>query len=87
MWNEKCYRQSHLQSRSGNTGIENKYTDSQGGRRGGMNWEVTAQTPLCVEQVTDENILSRAGNTPQRVPLSKEEGISVYTGLIWFAVE
>lgn len=52
-----------------------------------MNWEVTAQTPLCVEQVTDENILSRAGNTPQRVPLSKEEGISVYTGLIWFAVE
>lgn len=58
-----------------------------------MNWEVTAQTPLCVEQVTDENILSRAGNTPQRsVEIemggkSKEEGISVYTGLIWFAVE
>ena len=41
MWNlKKWYRLSYLQNRNRDTDIENKCTDTKGGREGGMNWEI-----------------------------------------------
>ena len=37
----KWCRSSYLQSRNGNTGVENKYMDTKGEKAGGMNWEIT----------------------------------------------
>ena len=43
MWNlEKWYRWTYLQSRNRDTDVENKLTDTKGGREDGMNWEISA---------------------------------------------
>ena len=39
---EKWYRWTYLQSRNRDTDVENKLTDTKGGREDGMNWEISA---------------------------------------------
>ena len=70
MWNlEKWYRLTYLQSRNTDTVVENKLTDTKGGRVGGMNWEIgidiyTLLIP-CIKEIANENLLYSTGNSIQ----------------------
>ena len=50
---EKWCRGTYLQSRNRDTDIENKCMDTQGGRRGGTNWEIGVDitTLLCIKSL------------------------------------
>ena len=65
MWNlEKRYRGTGLQGRNRDTDVENKRTDTKGGKRrggggGGMNWEIgiDMHTLICIKWKTNKNLL------------------------------
>ena len=75
-----------MQSRNRVTDVENKLTDTKGGREGGMNWEIGIDicTLLCIKWITNENLLYSTGNSTQCSVVtkmrrkSKKEGICVY---------
>ena len=86
MWNlEKWYRWSYLQSRNGDTDVENKCMDIKGGKGGRMTWEtgldVYTLVILCVKQIINENLQYSTGNSTQCSVVtkmrrkSKKEGI------------
>ena len=52
MWNlEIWYKQTYLQIRNRDTDIENKCMETNGGRCGGMNWEIgiNIYVLLCIK--------------------------------------
>ena len=68
------------------TDVENKCTDTKGGRGGGMDWEIgiNIYTLLYTEQITNKNLLNSTGNSIQYSAMtymgieSKKEWIYVY---------
>ena len=67
MWNlEKSQRLTHWQSR--NRQMQRPNLPLPRGKRGGwMNWEtgIGMYTPLCVKQITKENLLGTTGSSTQ----------------------
>ena len=48
-------------------GMANKFTDTKGGREGGMNWGLGLTcTLLGIKFITHENLLDNIGNSTQR---------------------
>ena len=68
---------------------------TKGGRGCGMNWDTGTDiyTPLCIQQITNENLLYNTGSSTQYSVVtlmgrkSKKEGIDVDVYLIHFAVQ
>ena len=69
MWNlENWYRWSYLQSRNRDTDAGNKCMDTEWGvGGGGRNWEIGIDiyAPLCIKQITEENLLYSTGKATQ----------------------
>ena len=54
-----------MQSRNRDTGLENKCRDTNGGREGGMNWEIGIDiyALLCIKKTSSTTTILRAQGT------------------------
>ena len=84
-----------MQSRNGDTGVENNIQIPREEQGDEMYWEIGGDiyAGLCVKQMTNEYLLERTRNAPQCTVVthmwrkSKNQGIYVYMELIPFAVQ
>ena len=76
MWNlEKCYRWTGLQGRNRDTDVENKLTDTKGGKLqwggdgGVLNWAIGIDmyTLICIKLMTNKNLQYKNKQTKQLI--------------------
>ena len=92
MWNlEKWYRWTGLQGRNRDTDVENKCMDPKGGKAaagvggGGMNWEIGTDmyTLMCINWMTNKNLLYKKINKIKFKKTQKTKNISICTDSTW----